>query len=84
MIADAFGTRRPNKKVTPFLASVVWRLEKLKSLFTQKEPLVTKETAANALATVDFDNRKFLNAFPDFKYTPLQQSIERICKALSK
>lgn len=83
MIADAFGTKRPYKQVTPFLASVVWRLEKLKSLFTQKEPLITKETAGNALATVDFDNTKFLKAFPDFHYRPLQQSIGRICKAIA-
>ena len=81
MIADAFGTRRPHKQVTPFLASMVWRLEKIKSWFTQKEPLVTKETAESAQAIVDFDNRKFLKAFPDFKYRPLQQSIERICRA---
>jgi dihydroflavonol-4-reductase len=81
MIADAFGTKRPHKQVTPFLASVVWRLEKLKSTFTKKEPLVTKETADNALATVNFDNSKFLKTFPDFRYRPLQQSIERICKA---
>ena len=83
MIADAFGTKRPDKQVTPFLASVVWRLEKLKSLFTQKEPLVTKETAGSALATVNFNNSKFLKAFPDFHYRPLQQSIERICKAIA-
>lgn len=83
MIADAFGIKRPHKKVTPFLASVVWRLEKLKSLFTHKEPLVTKETAENALATVQFDNTKFIKTFPDFTYTPLQQSIERICKAIA-
>ena len=81
MIADAFGTKRPHKQVTPFLASVVWRLEKMKSIFTHKDPVVTKETAKNALATVDFDNSKFLKAFPDFHYTPLQESIERICKA---
>ena len=32
-IADAFGKPRPYKKVTPFLAELVWRAEKIKSLF---------------------------------------------------
>lgn len=82
MIADAFGVQRPHKAVTPFLASVVWRLEKVKSLFTGKEPMVTKETADNALATVHFDNSKLLKTFPDFQYTPLEETIDRICKVL--
>ena len=82
MIADAFGVKRPAKEVTPFLASVVWRLEKVKSLFSGKDPMVTKETSDNALATVHFDNSKLLKAFPDFTYTPLEETIERICKVL--
>lgn len=82
MVADGFGKKRPHKMVTPFLASVVWRLEKLKSLFTRKAPLVTKETAATALAVADFNNKKLLEALPGFGYTPLQQSVETICKSL--
>ena len=82
MIADAFSVKRPHKQVTPLLAAMVWRLEKLKSWFTHREALVTKETAESAQAIVNFDNGKFLKAFPDFHYRPLQQSIERICKAI--
>ncbi|MEO7312126.1 MAG: NAD-dependent epimerase/dehydratase family protein [Chitinophagaceae bacterium] len=84
MIADSFGKKRPQKLVTPFLAAVVWRLEKVKSWFTHKDPLVTKETAATALAIADFDNSKLLKALPNFSYTPLPQSVESICKSLVK
>ena len=84
MIADAFGMKRPHKKVNPFLASMVWRLEKLRSLFTGKDPLVTKETARTSLALVEVDNSKLLNALPAFQYQPLQQSISRICKAMAE
>lgn len=84
MIADAFGKKRPHKKVTPTLAAIVWRLEKLKSIFNKKEPLVTKETASTALATVQFDNAALLKALPGFTYTPLQDSIVDICAALKK
>jgi nucleoside-diphosphate-sugar epimerase len=82
MIADAFGKQRPQKEVTPFLAAIVWRLEKMKSWFTKKEPMVTKETADTALTTVNYDNSKLLKALPGFQYRPLQQSVERICKYL--
>ena len=82
MIADGFGKKRPHKLVTPFLASIIWRLEKVKSWFTCKPPLITKETAATALAVADFDNRKMLKALPGFTYTPLAKSVQRICKSL--
>lgn len=82
MIADAFNVKRPHKKVNPFLASMVWRLEKARSLFTGKDPLVTKETARTSLALVEVDNNKLLKALPNFHYQPLQQSIRRICEAM--
>lgn len=84
MIADAFGVARPSKKVTPLLAAIVWRIEWLKQWLTGKAPLVTKETAATGLAEVSFDNSKLLKALPDFTYTPMQQSVARICKALQR
>ena len=82
MIADAFEKKRPYKQVTPFLASIVWRIEKIKSWFTHKDPLVTKETAATALATASFNNNKFLKSFPSFEYTDLQKSVQNICNTL--
>jgi nucleoside-diphosphate-sugar epimerase len=81
-IADEFGKKRPNKKVTPLVAAIVWRLEKLKTWFSKNKPLITKETAQTALTTVHYNNQKFLADFPQFKYTPLQESISRICHYL--
>lgn len=82
MIADGFGVRRPSRKVTPLLAALVWRVEQVKQWITGKAPLITKETAATGLAHVSFDNSKLLKALPEFIYTPMQQSVQRICKAL--
>lgn len=82
MIADGFERKRPQRKVTPLLAAIVWRLEKIKSLLTGKDPMITKETAATSLKVVTIDNKKLLAAIPAFKYQPLQQSIQRICHAL--
>jgi nucleoside-diphosphate-sugar epimerase len=84
LIAKAFGKKPPHKKVTPFLASVVWRVEKLKSSFTGKNPLITKETARTAQAKVHFDNSKLLQYLPLFSYRPLEQSIQRICAEFKK
>jgi nucleoside-diphosphate-sugar epimerase len=84
MIADGFGKKRPYKKVTPLIASIVWRLEALKAKFTGKEPLLTKETAKTAAAKVRFDNKRLKEQFPDFSYTPIPRSIQRICAELKE
>jgi dihydroflavonol-4-reductase len=84
LIADRFGKKRPHKQVTPFLASIVWRLEAIKAIFTGKDPLLTKETAKTAQAVVRFNNGRLLETFPSYTYTPLQTSIARICAELKK
>lgn len=83
-IAAAFNKRAPYKKVTPFLAGIVWRLEALKGMITGKAPLLTKETAATAQATVRFNNQKFLTAFPAFQYRQLDNTIQRVAEELKQ
>jgi nucleoside-diphosphate-sugar epimerase len=78
-IAKAFNKKTPYKKVTPFIAELVWRAEALRSSFNGHQPLVTKETARTARAKVYFDNSKLLQFLPQFQYTPMQESIMRIC-----
>lgn len=83
-IAKAFNKRPPYKKVTPFLAGIVWRLEAIKGFITGKAPLLTKETAATAQAIVRFNNEKFLKAFPDFQYRPIENTIVRVANELKQ
>ena len=83
-IAAAFNKRPPYKKVTPLLANIVWRLEAIKGMITGKAPLLTKETAATAQATVRFNNKKFLNSFPAFQYRKLDDTIIRVAKELKQ
>ncbi len=84
LIADAFKKKRPGNKVTPLIASVVWRIEKLKNIFSGREPLITKETAATAFAKVHFDNAKLKQHLPGFEYTPLKETIEYTCAVLKE
>ncbi len=79
LIAKAFQKNPPHRKVTPLLSALVWRWEAVKAYFTGKDPLLTKETAKTAMAKVAFDNSKIKKAFPAFAYTPLSDSIDRIC-----
>jgi nucleoside-diphosphate-sugar epimerase len=84
LMAKAFGKKQPNKKVTPLIAKMVWRVEAIKSFFTGKEPLVTKETSRTALAKVQFDNSKLKKWIPQFNYQPLGETIKQTCFELLK
>jgi nucleoside-diphosphate-sugar epimerase len=84
LIAKAFNKKVPHKAVTPLLAKFIWRLEAIKSKFTKKDPLVTKETATTALATVHFDNSKLIKFLPGFSYTKLEDTIAHTCYVLQQ
>ena len=82
-IAKAFGRKPPDKKATPFLSQIVLHLETLKSALTGVKPLLTSETAQAAQSIVKFDNTKLLNTLPEFSYTPLDATIQRVSKELT-
>ena len=84
LIAKAFNKQPPHKKVTPLLAKLVWRLEAIKSIFSGKAPLVTKETATTALALTRFENNKLLQHLQEFRYTSIEDSIAFTCKVLQQ
>ena len=84
LIAKAFGKKPPHKKVTPLLANIVWRLAAVKKLFTGKDPLITKETTATAMAKVNFDNSKLKKYLPGFEYRKIEETITDTCTVLQQ
>jgi nucleoside-diphosphate-sugar epimerase len=79
-IADGFGKKHPHKEATPFLGRIAWRMEKLKSMFSGKKPLLTRESARVAQSITFFDNNKLLKALPGFSFTPLEKAIQKNCE----
>ena len=84
MAALAFQKKPPVKKVSRLMAGIVWRAEAVKSLFTNEDPLVTKETAQAAQEVVYFDNSKLNQFLPSFTYTPFNETIKSICSELKE
>jgi nucleoside-diphosphate-sugar epimerase len=82
-IADAFGKKRPTRQTTPLLMSMAWRLEKIKSFFTGKKPMLTKESVRVAQSKTWFENDKLLKALPGFSFTPLEETIKKACEKYS-
>ena len=84
LIAKGFNKKIPHNKATPFLANLVWRVERVRSMLSGKDPLITKETARSAFKETCYDNSKFLKYFPDFHYTPINETINFCCEAMQQ
>ena len=84
LIAHAFNKKPPAKKATPLMSEIVWRLSYLSAKLKGKKSLLTKETARSAQTRVLYDNSKILNALPDFGFTPIQKTIQRIAGELKE
>ena len=83
-IARCFNKKLPHRRVSPLLAEIVWRMESLKSMFTGKKHLLTKETARTAQAKVYFDNSKLLKALPEFSYTSIEDAVNHTCETMKE
>jgi nucleoside-diphosphate-sugar epimerase len=79
-IAAGFGKPGPKRAATPWMLSLGWKLERLRSAWTRKKPLLTPESVRVAISKTYFDNKKILEALPGFAFTPLEVSIGRACR----
>jgi hypothetical protein len=83
-IADHLHKKRPDKEATKTMGEIAWRMEKVRSAFTGKPALLTKETAKVSHSKTTFDNHALLRDLPDFTYTPLATVIKNACEQYIK
>ena len=74
-IAENLNKPKAHIKVSPLIKEIAWRIEWLKSLITNKSPLITKETANTAMKNKSFSNEKIIKAL-DYKFIPIEESIK--------
>ncbi|HSV89138.1 MAG TPA: NAD-dependent epimerase/dehydratase family protein [Bacteroidales bacterium] len=74
MFALAAGTRPPDIYAGPVLSSIAWRLEKMRSLITVTQPLITRETARNANSIRHFSNEKIIGAL-GFRFRTVEEAV---------
>ena len=78
LVAKQFNKEIKYRLVQPWMGAIAWRMEKLKSWLTGKEPLLTKETVRSSSSITTFDGHKIEQEI-DFKYRSLSESIEWVC-----
>lgn len=74
-IAKALDVKPPSVRARPWMGAIVWRLEKLRSLFTGSRPMVTPDTVQTSFQANYYSNdkaRKMLN----MEFRKVEESIE--------
>lgn len=79
MIAVALNQPKATIRANRFLLQLGWRASKLISLFTGKEPALTRDTARSAVKASLYDGSKIASVI-DFEYTPIEATIRDIGK----
>jgi nucleoside-diphosphate-sugar epimerase len=82
-VAACLQKKGPSVKVPGYLTEVLWRAEQVRSLFTGKRPLITKETARIAKKEHVYSNAK-IKAWLNFEFIPLEQTIEWCCHEIKQ
>jgi len=83
LIADGLVKNKPSVKANSILSRLIWRMEKLRSSFTGKNPLITKETARTAFQKYYYSNEK-IKKMLGFEFIPMGVSIKETCRLFLK
>lgn len=80
LMAKALNKKPPHKEATPFMTGLIWRLYALRKILTGKKSAITKETANTAQVKSYYNTDKILKQLPDFQYTSIENTINRMAK----
>ncbi|WP_224994504.1 SDR family NAD(P)-dependent oxidoreductase [Cesiribacter sp. SM1] len=80
-MADCLGVPPPQIKANSVLTSGAYYLEKIRSRFQQKSPLITKETVKLSNLEIEFNNSKTRKEF-NHTFRSLHETIQWCCKEL--
>ena len=84
LMANALGKKPPHMHAGPFMTGLAWRWDTLRSKLTGAHPAITRETAASAVGTSIYNNKKLLSAFPSFAYTALPDTINKMARSFQQ
>ncbi|MEE3037652.1 MAG: NAD-dependent epimerase/dehydratase family protein [Bacteroidota bacterium] len=74
-ISEELNRPKPYIRVSPLIKEIAWRLEKVKSIFTGKKPLITKETANKSMTNSSYSNQKICKAL-SYEFIPVRESVK--------
>lgn len=76
-VAEALNIKKPNKKASPFLLALAWRLDWLNHKVFGKRRKLSRHMATSISSETAYDNSKIKDAL-DFEFTSLEDSIKKV------
>ena len=83
LLAKEFCKPKASIRARSYLIGFIWRFEAVRSFFTRRKPLITKETAISAMTNRSFSNKKIISTL-EFQFTPIEKSIKKYCSWYKK
>jgi nucleoside-diphosphate-sugar epimerase len=83
LIADAFGLKRPSKKIKVWQTNLFWRASSFIAVFTKKAPLLSKYSAKSAHEVSEYSSEKIKNTL-NFKFKEIQTVVKEVCVDFKK
>ncbi|MBN1650818.1 MAG: NAD-dependent epimerase/dehydratase family protein [Bacteroidales bacterium] len=82
-MAIKLGRPKPLIPVKPWMSALSWRLLKLLSFFTRKDPLITKATARSSMQICRYSNQKIRNTL-GFEFVGIEEMVALTSKQFLK
>ena len=80
-IARSFGVTAPSIEVGKFLSEIAWRFERIRSIFSASEPIITKETVKLSGFSFEYENTKIATLL-NYKFCSLDETTKKTCDKL--
>jgi dihydroflavonol-4-reductase len=80
-VAQYLGKPAPYIAASELMAQIAWRIEAIRCKISGAKPLITRETANMTKMHYFYQNDKICKAL-SFQFTPIEQTIKRVCEAL--
>jgi nucleoside-diphosphate-sugar epimerase len=78
-IAENFGKKPPSIKVTKLMSAIGWRIEKLKSVFTNNPETLTKHAAKSIHEKRYYSSEKIQKEL-NFNFESIPETINNVCE----
>jgi len=76
LMNESFGKPKASRELTPLLAGLAWRAEKIAAAFSGRAPRISKETMRAAQEKNLFGGKKIESAIPGYRYREVASSIK--------
>lgn len=79
-VATHLGVPPPSKRLSPFLAGFLWRMEKVRAKLTGSKPFITRANAESTSARFIYQNEKIRKRL-SYSFRPMEETIAWVCDA---